>query len=151
MMSLICIFYFLYSASCVLLLMFYFLYSASCILLLVFCFLCFASCILLLMFYFLYSASCILLLVFCFLYSASYSRCSHTDMCILLWVTHSHCVICTHSVVSLVVMMSYHSFHAFAHIQCVTQYYHRTMHLHSVNWSKDCITMYIINYEHQII
>ncbi len=151
MMSLICIFYFLYFVSCILLLVFCFLYSASYILLLVFCFLYSASCILLLIFCFLYSASCILLLVFCFLYSASYSRCSHTDMCILLWVTRSHCVACTHSVVSLVVTMSHHSSHAFAHIQCVTQYYHRTMHLHSVDWSKDCITIYITNYnEHQV-
>ncbi len=43
--------------------------------------------------------------VFCFLYHASYSRCNHIDMCILLWITHSHCVICIHSVVSLVIMM----------------------------------------------
>ncbi len=179
MMLLICIFCFLCFASCILLLIFCFLYSASCILLLVFCFLCSASCILLFMFCFLcsashilllvfcflhsasyvlllvfcflYSTSCVLLLVFCFLYSASYSRCSHTDMCILLWVIRSHCVVCTHSVVSLVVTMFHHSSHAFAHIQCVTQYYHRTMHLHSVDWSKDCTTIYIINYEHQII
>jgi len=132
-------FCFLYFASCILLLVFCFLCFASYVLLLVFCFLCFASyvlllvfcflysafCILLLMFYFLYSASCILLLVFCFLYSAachSYSRCNHTDMCILLCVTRSHYVVCTHSVMSLVVMMFHHSFHAFAHIQCVTQY-----------------------------
>ena len=119
---LLLVFCFLCSAFCVLLLIFCFLCSASCILLLTFCFLCSTSCILLLVFYFLCSTSCILLLVFCFLYSASYSRCSHTDMCILLWVTRSHCVACTHSVVSLVVTMSHHSSHAFAHIQCVTQY-----------------------------
>jgi len=103
MYILLLVFCFLCSASYVLLLMFCFLYFASCVLLLIFCFLCFASCILLLVFYFLYSASCILLLVFCFLYSAacrSYSRCSHTDMCILLCVTCSHCVVCSYEIAS---------------------------------------------------
>ena len=51
------------------------------------------------------SKKCILLLVFCFLYHASYSRCSHTDMCILLWIIRSHCVVYTHSVMSLIVTM----------------------------------------------
>ncbi len=51
------------------------------------------------------SKKCILLLVFCFLYHASYLRCNHINMCILLWVTHSHCVICIHNVISLVIMM----------------------------------------------
>jgi hypothetical protein len=89
--------------TCILLLVFCFLCFAFCVLLLVFCFLYSASCVLLLVFYFLYSASCILLLVFCFLYSAacrSYSRCSHTNMCILLCVTRSHCVVCNYEIAS---------------------------------------------------
>jgi len=97
------VFCFLCSTFCILLLIFCFLYSASYVLLLIFCFLYFASCILLLIFYFLYSASCILLFVFCFLYSAaccSYSRCSHTDMCILLCITRSHCVVCSYEITS---------------------------------------------------
>ncbi len=148
---LLLVFCFLYSAFYILLFIFCFSYFVSCILLFAFCFLYFTSCILLLVFCFLCSASYVLLLIICFLYSASYSRCNHTDMCILLWVTRSHCVVCIHSVVSLVVTMSHHSSHAFAHIQCVIQYYHRTIHLHSVDWSKDCTTIYITNYEHQII
>ncbi len=96
-------FCFLCFASYILLFMFCFLYSASCVLLLIFYFLCSASCILLLVFYFLYSASCILLLMFCFMYSAachSYSRCSHIDMCILLCVIRSHCVVCSYEITS---------------------------------------------------
>ncbi len=98
-------FCFLCFTSCVLLFMFCFLYFASCVLLLMFCFSYFASCILLLAFCFLCSTSCILLLVFCFLYSSacrSYSRCSHTDMCILLHVVRTHCVVHSHDVSSLI-------------------------------------------------